>query len=481
MPGWPPGARRRVARRRGRFARRAGRSLPLGFVLQKARLFARRGPPRPRGAAGPWRRGWRCAGRVAAVRRAGVPPLRPPWGGMGGGPPAARSPSALRGEGDRGRWGARGTRPCAVAPAWVREAGRSVSCFPSVAVRTFIVFPQAPGARSALLFFPSVAGRSLRTFAPSSAGRSLRSLGSAPGGAPARSRRPGRCAARSRSALAPGWPPCAACVSPSSRAWGRMARTGRRCRLRSPSALRGEGARGGGGRRSRPVPVAASRSAWPCATSGEVFLVFHSVAGRLYCFPSGAVALAHFCFPSDEAALPAAVFSPVLLRALRRLAAICLLVATMLPFLWGETDHRGPRHRARPAHHGAGCNGRLFCFPSGAGRSLRSLGLRALRRAGAVAPAGPLRGPVPLGSDAQLAAGRLLGSHRAPPRAWTRDAYAPCGPVPLTSHALGAAGGTQAAPPCSPSPPLGAERAGVRWGELRASSVLDGEHRVPEE
>ena len=49
-----------------------------------------------------------------------------------------------------------------------------------------------------------------------------------------------------------------------------------------------------------------------------------------------------------------------------------------------------------------------FSFPSGAGRSLRSLGLRALRRAGAVAPTGPLRGPVPLNSDAQLAADRRL-------------------------------------------------------------------------
>ena len=38
----------------------------------------------------------------------------------------------------------------------------------------------------------------------------------------------------------------------------------------------------------------------------------------------------------------------------------------------------------------------FFSFPSIAGRSLRSLGFRALRRAGAVAPAGPLRGPVPL-------------------------------------------------------------------------------------
>ncbi len=53
--------------------------------------------------------------------------------------------------------------------------------------------------------------------------------------------------------------------------------------------------------------------------------------------------------------------------------------------------------------------GRVFSFPSGAGRSLRTFfpslrrralaplaWLRALRRAGAVASAGPLRGPVPL-------------------------------------------------------------------------------------
>ena len=48
--------------------------------------------------------------------------------------------------------------------------------------------------------------------------------------------------------------------------------------------------------------------------------------------------------------------------------------------------------------------------PSGAGRSLRSLGLRALRRAGAVAPAGPLRGPVPLTSHTPSGAGRSLRS-----------------------------------------------------------------------
>ena len=47
----------------------------------------------------------------------------------------------------------------------------------------------------------------------------------------------------------------------------------------------------------------------------------------------------------------------------------------------------------------------LFCNSSIAGRSLRSLGLRAYRRAGAVAPAGPLRGPVPLISHTSSVAG----------------------------------------------------------------------------
>ncbi len=59
------------------------------------------------------------------------------------------------------------------------------------------------------------------------------------------------------------------------------------------------------------------------------------------------------------------------------------------------------------AAEGAGAD---YCIPSGAGRSLRSLGLRAWRRAGAVAPAGPLRGPVALISHTPCAAGGLLGS-----------------------------------------------------------------------
>ena len=53
-----------------------------------------------------------------------------------------------------------------------------------------------------------------------------------------------------------------------------------------------------------------------------------------------------------------------------------------------------------------GARSALIFFPSSAGRSLRSLGLRALRRAGAVAPAGPLRGPVPLTSHTPSSAGR---------------------------------------------------------------------------
>ena len=57
-------------------------------------------------------------------------------------------------------------------------------------------------------YFMSLRRRARRLYSfPSSAGRSLRSLGSAPCGAPARSRRPGRCTARSLSALMPGWPP----------------------------------------------------------------------------------------------------------------------------------------------------------------------------------------------------------------------------------------------------------------------------------
>ena len=53
-----------------------------------------------------------------------------------------------------------------------------------------------------MFFVPSGAGAKSLSY-PSGAGRSLRSLGSAPCGAPARSRRPGRCTARSRSSPTP--------------------------------------------------------------------------------------------------------------------------------------------------------------------------------------------------------------------------------------------------------------------------------------
>ena len=108
----------------------------------------------------------------------------------------------------------------------------------------------------------------------------------------------------------------------------------------------------------------------------------------------------------------------------------------MLPFPWTETDHRGPRRRDEPAHHGAGC---FFAFPQAPGARSARLATR-LRRAGAVAPAGPLRGPVPLGSDARLAAG-----------------------------------GTQAAPPCSPSPPPSQ----ARGASARRLREMKGRRRGP--
>ena len=92
----------------------------------------------------------------------------------------------------------------------------------------------------------------------------------------------------------------------------------------------------------------------------------------------------------------------------------------MLPFPWTETDHRGPRTPRPASGPWCGVNGALSCFPSDAGREesvhfpqapgARSarLAYAPMRRAGAVAPAGPLRGPVPLGSHARLAAGRSL-------------------------------------------------------------------------
>ena len=64
---------------------------------------------------------------------------------------------------------------------------------------------------------------------------------------------------------------------------------------------------------------------------------------------------------------------------------------------------------------------RLYSFPSGAGRSLRSLGSAPCgapaRRAGAVAPAGPLRGPVHVSSDTPFAAGRLREMNKPAPLA----------------------------------------------------------------
>ena len=69
---------------------------------------------------------------------------------------------------------------------------------------------------------------------------------------------------------------------------------------------------------------------------------------------------------------------------------------------------------------------RLYSFPSGAGRSLRSQArprargratLRAFGPAGAVAPAGPLRGPVHVSSDTPFAAGRLREMNKPAPLA----------------------------------------------------------------
>ena len=43
----------------------------------------------------------------------------------------------------------------------------------------------------------------------------------------------------------------------------------------------------------------------------------------------------------------------------------------------------------------------------------------------------------------------------------------------------GGGGGTQAVPLVTPSPPLGAERAGVRWGRLLVSAIMGTGMRQP--
>ena len=84
----------------------------------------------------------------------------------------------------RGRAGRAAARP---GPAHLPHLG--------TAAWGLVHFPQAPGARSALIHIPQTPGA-----------RSAR-LAYAPCGAPARSRRPGRCAARSRSSPTPRVPP----------------------------------------------------------------------------------------------------------------------------------------------------------------------------------------------------------------------------------------------------------------------------------
>ena len=50
--------------------------------------------------------------------------------------------------------------------------------------------------------------------------------------------------------------------------------------------------------------------------------------------------------------------------------------------------------------------------------------------------------------------------------------------LPLSPSPEGG-GGTQAVPLVTPSPPLGAERAGVRWGRLLVSAIMGTGMRLP--
>ena len=49
--------------------------------------------------------------------------------------------------------------------------------------------------------------------------------------------------------------------------------------------------------------------------------------------------------------------------------------------------------------------------------------------------------------------------------------------LPLSPSPEG--GGGQGAPPVTPSPPLGAERAGVRWGRLLVFTIMGTGMRLP--
>ena len=124
-----------------------------------------------------------------------------------------------------------------------------------------------------------------------------------------------------------------------------------------------------------------------------------------------------------------------------------------------------------------------FCLLSLKRRALAPLAwLRAWRRAGAVAPAGPLRGPVPLGSGAQLAAGRVLfvfpqalgarsARSRAPARVDARR-YAPCG-APARSRRPGrcaARSRSAAMPGWPPGGAGGSSRAYAARARLRDST-----------
>ena len=250
-----------------------------------------------------------------------------------------------------------------------------------------------------------VAGRVFFFSFPSGAGRSLRSLGSAPcgaparsrpagplrgpvplisrtlgrAGAPARSRRPGRCAARSRSSPAP---------------WGaparRRGRAGRAAARPGPAHLPHLGARPGAPARSRRSGRCAARSRSSPAPWGAP-VRRRGRAGRAAARP-GPAHLPHLgarrCAGAVAPAGPLRGPVPLISRTLGRAGA---------PARSRRPGRCAARSRSSPAPWGApvrrrGRAGRAAARPGPA--HLPHLGAR--RCAGAVAPAGPLRGPVPL-------------------------------------------------------------------------------------
>ena len=275
--------------------------------------------------------------------------------------------------------------------------------------------PQAPGI---LIHVPQAPGGRVCSY-PSGAGRSLRSLGFRAFGAPARSRRPGRCAARSRLHPTPRVPPGGLVHIP-------QAPGARSARLAfAPSARR----RGRAGRAAaRPGPAYTPHPA--CRR----VVLFISLRRR---------ALAPLAW----------------LSRLRRAGA----VAPAGPL-------RGPvpltPHTPRAA--GWSCS-----YPSGAGRSLRSLGFRAFgaparsRRPGRCAARSRLH-PTP-----RVPPGGLVHIPQAPGARSARLAYAPFG-APARLRRPGRCAARSRSSPISwgaPSGPDGPAPGTLRPRRRRSASV----------